>query len=100
MLIVRSLKMVASSPGLLPFSTSVYNELTFELLCGERRGSQGASKAYEVFLLFVASNFVRYARIKAGEPGDEATKLQNESWIMEEMAELSSDNCYCPGNCR
>ena len=31
-----------------------------------------ACKAYKVFLLFVASNFVRHARIKAGEPGDEA----------------------------
>ena len=30
-----------------------------------------ASKAYKVFLLFVAYNFVRYARIKAGEPRDE-----------------------------
>ena len=36
------------------------------------RPGSPASKAYEVFLLFVASNIVRYAGIKAGEPGDEA----------------------------
>ena len=36
------------------------------------RPGSPASKAYEVFLLFVASNIVHYARIKAGEPGDEA----------------------------
>ena len=39
------------------------------------RPGSPASKAYEVFLLFVASNIVRYARIKAGEPGDEASSI-------------------------
>ena len=40
----------------------------------EREG--GKSKANKVLLLFVASNLLRYARIKAGEPGTEAMYVQ------------------------
>ena len=48
--------------------------------CPQVQTQSPASKAYEVFLLFVASNyFVRYARMKVGEPGDEATNPIHDS---------------------
>ena len=40
---------------------------------------------HKVLLLFVASNVLRYARIKSGEPGNEATPTQTcdpkEAWL-------------------